>query len=514
MMKFKRISVASALCAVAALSACSSDTPPSEQSSAVGFKLTTAEGVIITSVDYDLNTQAGANVVDGSIPVPNPDSTISLGIDSLAAGNYSLAFSASGTRGTQTFSCISSPSLFTLAAQQVLTLPPVTLTCTTTVPSTDNTGHVNADVNVVVETITVDNNIVETFAYGPRAVRGVSSGGTCTFPPISLKIANNDPTIGYSWAASPDGTFTGTSTNGAYTCASGGSKVLTLSAVRGSVNASKSVTVTCDDSACGGGTGGTGGAGTGGTAGEATGGTAGSGTGGTAGEATGGTAGSGTGGTAGEATGGTAGGGTAGTGGDPCGNGVIDSGEQCDEATTRCTACQITPVCGDGIVDGPTACAGGVSDPDCTEECDTAGPTATCTATCEIPEEELCSDTWLECIAANAELGPVQTEFCNDLCVAAERCVIDNGCFSPNAAACYCGFGVDVDLCATGSFVPNLDPTSPSYAPCYNEIRAGENNPATNQEALDRFFDFEYATGVGMQIVDASQASCAISCAD
>jgi hypothetical protein len=494
MMKFKRISVASALCAVAALSACSSDSPPSEQNSEVGFKLTTADGVIITSVDYDLNTQAGANVVDGSIPVPNPDSTISLGIDTLAAGNYSLAFSASGTRGAQTFSCISSPSLFTLAAQQVLTLPPVTLTCTTTVSSTDTTGHVNADVNVVVETITVDNNIVETFAYGPRAVRGVSSGDVCTYPPIALKIANNDPTIAYSWAASPNGTFSGTSTNGAYTCASGGSKVLTLSAQRGTVSASKSVTVTCDDSACGGGAGGTGGSGTGGTAGEATGGTAGSGTGGTAGEATGGTAGSGTGGTAGEATGG-----TAGTGGNLCGNGVIDAGEQCDEATTRCTACQITPVCGDGVTDSP-------------EECDTAGASATCTATCTVIGPVLCSDTWLACIAANPELGPVQTEFCNDLCVAAERCVIDNDCFSPNAAACYCGFGVDVDACAVGSFVPNLDPTSPNYAPCYNEIRAGENNPPTNQAALDLFFDFSVPTGVGMQIVDASQASCVISC--
>ncbi len=488
-MKFKRISVATALCAAAALSGCSSDQPASEHSSSIGFKLTTADGVIITSVNYDLNTQLGGNVVDGSIPVPNPDSTISLGVDSLASGDYSLAFSASGTKGTQTYTCLSVPSLFHLNPSQVLTLPPITLTCTTTVAAGDTTGHVNADVNVVVETITVDNNIIETFGYGPRAVKGVSDGTTCSYPPISLKIANNDPTISYSWGASPDGTFAGSAVNGSYTCASGGSKVLTLTAVKGSVNTSKSVTVTCDDSACGGGTGGTGGMG---------------GTGGTGGAGAGGTAGSGM-----------AGSGTAGTGTvDPCGNGVIDAGEQCDESTTRCTACQITPVCGDGITDGPTgACSGGVSDPDCTEACDTAGASSTCTAECTIPVvEELCSDTWLECIAAHPDLGPVQATYCNDLCVAAERCVIDNACFSPNAAACYCGFGVDVDACAVGSFVPNLDPTSPNYAPCYNEVRAGENNPSTNQAALDLFFDFSVPTGVGMQIVDASQTSCVIAC--
>jgi hypothetical protein len=90
--------------------------------------------------------------------------------------------------------------------------------------------------------------------------------------------------------------------------------------------------------------------------------------------------------------------------------------------------------------------------------------------------------------------------------------VIDSACFSPNAAACYCGFGVDVDACAVGSFMPNLDPASPNYSPCYNEIRAGENGPMTNQEAIDRFFDFTYPTGVGMQIVDASRSTCAISC--
>src|SRR6266511_36593 len=144
-MKFQRISVVTALCAAAALSGCSSDQPQSEHSSSIGFKLTTADGVIITSVNYDLNTQLGGDVVDGSIPVPNPDSTISLGVDSLASGDYSLAFSASGTKGTQTYTCLSTPSLFHLNPSQVLTLPPITLTCTTTVAAGDTTGHVDAD---------------------------------------------------------------------------------------------------------------------------------------------------------------------------------------------------------------------------------------------------------------------------------------------------------------------------------------------------------------------------------
>ena len=41
-----------------------------------------------------------------------------------------------------------------------------------------------------------------------------------------------------------------------------------------------------------------------------------------------------------------------------CGNGTLDSGEQCDGGS-HCENCQITPYCGDGNVDSGEDCDGG-----------------------------------------------------------------------------------------------------------------------------------------------------------
>ena len=96
-MKLSYLSALTATLAAVAFVGCSSDQAAqkeSEGTSSIDFNLTTAQGVVITSVNYDLNlSPEGTDVAAGAIPVPDPDSVISLGIESLAADTYSLVFS-------------------------------------------------------------------------------------------------------------------------------------------------------------------------------------------------------------------------------------------------------------------------------------------------------------------------------------------------------------------------------------------------------------------------------------
>ena len=503
-MKLNRFGVFATLLAGTAFVGCSSDQAggPTEDNGSVSFDLTTAQGVVITTVSYDLNTQGGADVASGSIPVPNPDSSISLGIESLPTpGSYTLAFSAIGMYQGEQVPCVSAPTAFSLAPSQDLELPTVSLVCQITTSEPDTDGSVGVGVNVVVEQIVVNNNIVEVFSYGPRSVRGVDVGGVCTFPPIQLNVFNNNTAISYAWAAAPDGTLAlnAANTAGTYTCASGGDKTLTVTATMGTTTASKSVTVSCDASGC-----------------------------------------------------------------VPddieCGDLVVEGTEQCDEATPRCTNCVLSPVCGDGVVDGPNGdCFGTtVSSPLCNEACDTSGPSATCDVNCQIipigptcsdniqnqgetmvdcggpncpacPIIETCTDMILnngetevdcggpncpacpppgdpcgDCIDANAEIGPVQATYCDidPLCTGAQECVLEAGCFLPIAAACFCGS--NIDDCGNADFVP--------VGPCASEIRLGTGNPVENQLVLDRFFDFDYPAGVGMLILDEASRQCTSAC--
>ena len=340
-MKFQKIGVISAIAAAAAFLGCSSEPSNPGQSggrdASIAFKLTT-DGVTIMKVHYDLNTQANEDVIDGDISVPKPNSTVSLGVGSLSSGDYTLAFSATGTAGE---SCVSTPKSFHLDPGETEDFSgvPFTLTCTKTVTTPDNTGNVLADVNVVVETITVDENVVEAFTYGPRSVAGElgADGVTCEFPPIDLKIANKDPSIVYAWSSAPAGgtlAMNATNTEGTYTCGpSGGPVTLTVQATKGSATSHKDVVVNCDAAPCG----------------------------------------------------------------PPvCHNGIVQAGEECDDTSARCVDCKIVPSCGDGIVDGPSGvCAGGVSSALCTEECDDTS--ATC-VDCKIVGATACYEPWHACL--------------------------------------------------------------------------------------------------------------------
>jgi hypothetical protein len=500
-MKLSHLSAFTAMLAGTAFVGCSSDqagTPVGEGTSDVNFNLTTSQGVVITSVNYDLNTSpAGADVADGAIPVPNPDSVIELGIESLPPGTYSLAFSATGTYQGETVPCVSTPVVFPLAAGQDLTLPTISMTCTIEVTGEDNTGSVNANVGVVVEQITVPGNTVEVFTYGPRTVTGRTTDGACVYPPVALKVFNNDATITYGWAATPNGTLAlnATNTQGTYTCTSSGAKTLTVTATQGGASTSKSVIVQCNDE-CG-------------------------------------------------------------ITGPTCGDGVVEGTEQCDGGPTppaRCPACVIVPTCGDGIVDapegcdtaGPSAtctvdcqpiidlCGNGTVDPG--EECDTSGASATCTADCELielcgngtvdPGEECdtggasatctadCQDIDIvdpnaacyDCIEANPDLGPVQASYCDPdaLCLDVQECVLNSGCYLPVPAFCFCGD--NVDGCESPTYTPN--------GPCRDLIRQGTNTStdAENALTLEQFYNFDLSAGKALLIIDEASRACTSSC--
>jgi hypothetical protein len=545
-MKLNKVSATTALLAAAVgLAGCSSDQKQAtgdEKGASIGFHLLASNGVTLTSAQYDLNTQAGANVVDGSVPVPNDDSTISLGIQNLGAGDYTLAFSATGQYQGHAVPCTSAPTNFHLNSNQQLDLPTITLTCTVT-NQVDTSSGVNADVTVAVETITIG-SVVETFTYGPRTVKGHNNAsGVCQFPPVALKIAATAANgVSYSWGAQPDGTFGGTPTDGTYQCVSGGLKTLTLTGVKGEVTSTKSVTVNCDDSIC------------------ASGAVCGNGikeTGEACDES---------------ATGNTAhcvncnivvtcGDGILDAGeqcddlnlptatcdinchpivGPTCGNGTPDAGEQCDNgaanSNTAPNACRTDCTlarCGDGVADSgeqcdsgaansdslPNACRTTCQSPKCGdgvvdtgEQCDaTMLPTATCTATCTTagPPPNLCD----QCMHTNANVAPYQTGYCDadPLCTGIEACILGTtgaGCFSPVPASCYCGSTAEnIDQCDLPTFVPQ--------GPCATTMRAGggTDNP-TNEQILNRFFTFgEYPLSNAMSIIDLARLNCSTECA-
>jgi hypothetical protein len=309
-MKFRNVGAFSAITLGTLFAACSSDQGPEQKEghASVGFQLVTMEGVEITEVLFDLDTQAGTDVIAGTIPVPNDDSVIDGFLGALPAADYSLGITASGSYQGQPVDCAAEASLFTLAPQQAATLPAINLVCTVENVEGDDTGSVSFGVNVTVEQINIVTSVVETFSVAPITAAAVVSNGVCDFPVMDLNVQNSDVAISYSWTADADGSFAfddATNTSGSYTCQTNGTKTLTVTATLGGVSASKEVLVTC--TGCD----------------------------------------------------------TAPT----CGNGVLDAGEECDENSARCVDCVVVPVCGDGITDAPEQCDDAGPTDTCNADC-------------------------------------------------------------------------------------------------------------------------------------------------
>ncbi len=547
-MKGLKFSATAGFLAAAALVGCSADHSAQPGSSgakdgSMSFNLVANGGVTIDNINYDVKTQGGTEVVNGAIPVPDAQSqhVPVLGIQSLSAGPYTLLLSATGklTDGTSV-PCTAPLTGFNVTSGNNTFVGDITLTCSTT-SQVDTSGSASADVSVTTVNTTLG-SVIETFTFGPRSVQGNSVGGACVFAPIAVKVANTNTAIHYSWAATPDGTFAlnTANTQGTYQCASPGQKVLTVTGVLGTETSTKSVTVTCapcgvcgdgilqpgeqcDENTarctnckitpvCGDGTIDspetceppntntcsatcqtvipTCGDGKVNQSIE---------------QCDNGAANSDT----------TPNACRTNCHNPSCGDGVTDTGEQCDppNGTTCSATCQHLATCGDGHVDpgeqcdppnGTTCsstcqtiavCGDGVVTPP--EQCEPPN-TTTCDATCRSiisPFDSACHP----CIAGSADAGS-QAQYCDSSssCLAVEKCAVDSGCFTVLPALCYCGT-TDVDACGADAFVPT--------GQCHAAISAGEPAAVHNSDVLQGFFDFGTATGVAMDILNDVQAN-------
>jgi hypothetical protein len=125
---------------------------------AVSFDLLTSSSVELDSIHYDVATQFGTDVVNGSIAVPDDQSqhVPVLGIQSLSVGDYALTLSASGKFPDDTSAPCTSPKMgFHVNAGANTFIGDVTLTCITTT-QVDNSAGILIDTSVTTVTQTVN----------------------------------------------------------------------------------------------------------------------------------------------------------------------------------------------------------------------------------------------------------------------------------------------------------------------------------------------------------------------
>jgi len=189
-----------------------------------------------------------------------------------------------------------------------------------------------------------------------------------------------------------------------------------------------------------------------------------------------------------------------------CGNGVVESIEECDPpgGTRVCTESEFTSnpsqcaceggtckrvVCGNGRVQRPL------------EDCDPPNG-LTCGEDCKLLDEGPCQ----RCISENPDLGPYDAENCNGdaQCVAIKQCIIESGCAVPVAAACYCGEDTSA-ACEEPAFQPS--------GPCHELIAAAVGPPGIeNARVLVLAADQTNPAGMAFLIMSEAASVCPTEC--
>ena len=466
MIKYANMTLAAALVAGAALSGCSADknsagTHDGELGAVSARLLVDNTGLSVsgrtTTVDYSLECE-GEVVKDGTIPVPLDSSTASGFFGSVQPSpDCSLTLSTTvqlqdgvtlGPDEITEVDCSATEGPFAVDPGETTDLGTIEILC-----RVDQTGEVNFDAE-----IRLMDQSLDTFFVGPRLIENVGADR----PPVSLSIATplQDPPPDYSWRVEPSngGSFVGCDsdpTDCEFFCDSDGTHTIVLSGNLGTVTLERSVDVTCVTGVV---------CGDGDVAGNE--------------ECDDGNTASGDGCSSTCVV-------------EFCGDGTTNNGEECDDGNAddddACGNDCLEPVCGDGELEGnevceaPFAancdpslcqiigiCGDGIVGNSAGEECDDGNNVDGdgCSASCT--EENICND----CLSADPNVAPFN-DACNDptvwalgSCSEIRDCVASSNCYQLGKAPsdCYCGDGVDINVCSQASF----DPTGS----CEDEIRA------------------------------------------
>ncbi len=220
-----------------------------------------------------------------------------------------------------------------------------------------------------------------------------------------------------------------------------------------------------------------------------------------------------------------------------CGNYLVQAGENCDdgnvEAGDGCDAhCQSEYDCGDGVVESIEQCDPPGGDHGCTqaehasnpaqcacderckrvvcgdgkvqrplEQCDPPNG-VTCGDDCKLADQGPCE----RCIGENPDLADMNETYCSDSdCIAIKQCILESGCYYPlGPFACYCGSEIG-ECYDNPKFVP--------VGPCRELIGAAVGPPGLdNATALERSTNPNNPAGFAFLVVSEAQYVCFDDC--
>lgn len=446
---------------------CSGKKPDPSNLGTVGLEVVVSPGVEIHSVSYRVSGN-GITPITGSIAVADPGATVSILLSGIPAGTgYTVELSGTSTDGQTR--CAGSATFAVVAGQT--TSVTVALQCR----GTQGTGA------VLVNGTFNNCPILTSYTAAPLT----ATVGSTISVAASASDLDMGATLAYAWTATA-GTFaSASSASTSYTCTAGGAQTLTIRVSDGSCDAEATIPVTCSAPNCGNGT-------LEPLLGEEC---------------------------------------------EPpgtatctaqciiipvCGNNTVERGEQCDppNGTTCDTSCRDIPiVCGNGIVQGTEQCdppngttcdqtCRSIAPPRCgdgtvnqpSEECDTGGDSATCTANCTRKKTacELCEETSCDAtIAGCASLTGADKTACEALvaCMRTSACAATG-----DAQPCYCGTASDI-ACLSGQ----------ANGACKSQVETAAKS-TSSEDIATRFVDPDYPLGRAVNLLSCDFESCRTQC--